>query len=286
MRRVPNFPPFALLVLSLAAGCAGENVTEPALDPYDPGPGEPPACLPNLDGRIDEGELPTALGLPLSFRVTPAGEERSVDLVGLQQGNTILWDLSATAEPDEVFTLAAAPLEGHWFAASFPGGQFVLPVDPAGTVLAVHSRADGAIRLHGVASAVEQPPAGKTLLPYEEPIDLYRFPIEPGAAWVQTGYVSDGTWNGVPYAGWDEYEVSVDARGTLALPELSFTEAHRVRTNLTVQPAYGFPSSRRLVSWMFECFGEVARAQSRLDETEEDFTVATEVRRLGILPPE
>lgn len=278
----------ALVVLLLVtAGCAGENLTEyetPA--PYEPVPGETPACLPNLDGRIDGAEMPLTFGLPVHYRVTQAGEERTVDVSGIDNGDGTEWDWSYAAPNDALFTVQPAPLAGRWFEESFPGGEFVLPVDPGATTLAVYSRIGDAIRLHGVASAEEQPDTGKTLLPYEEPIDLYRFPLEPGATWTVTGTVYGGTWNGVPYGGWDEYEVSVDARGRLALPELVFEEAHRVRTNLTVQPAYGYASSRKLVSWMFECFGEVARAQSRLDEDEEDFTVASEVRRLGILPPE
>ena len=276
---------FPLLALLTVAGCAGENLTEPALDPYDPGPGSMPACVPNLDGKIESSEIPVALGLPVNFRVSPDGEERTVNVAGLQEGSQTLWDWSAPGN-DQVFTMTPTPLAGQGFEDSFPGGDFVLRVDPAGTTLGVYSHTDDAVRLHGVASADEQPATGKILLPYDEPIDLYRFPIQPGTAWTVTGNVTNGTWNGAPYAGSDEYEVAVDGKGTLALPELTFTEAHRVRTNLTVQPAFGFPTSRRLVSWMFECFGEVARAQSRLDENAEDFTVATEVRRLGILPPE
>jgi hypothetical protein len=38
----------------------------------------------------------------------------------------------------------------------------------------------------------------------------------------------------------------------------------------------------RQTSWFFECFGEVARAKSRTDEPNEDFTVAAEVRRLSL----
>lgn len=275
----------SLVLLVSIAGCAGENLTEPALDPYDPGPGSTPACVPNLDGSIESSEIPVALGFPVSFRVSPSGEERSIDVAGLQQGNQILWDWSASAN-DQVFQLVPTPLAGFWFADEFPGGDFVLPVDPAGTTFGVYSRTDAAVRLHGVASAVETPASAKILLPYDTAVDLFRFPIQPGEAWTDIGNVSSGTWNGAPYAGYDEYEIAIDGKGTLALPELTFTEAHRVRTHLTVQPAFGFSSSRRLVSWMFECFGEVARAQSRLDESAEDFTVASEVRRLGILPPE
>jgi hypothetical protein len=35
-------------------------------------------------------------------------------------------------------------------------------------------------------------------------------------------------------------------------------------------------------SWLFECFGEVARATSAVGETNPDFTTAAEVRRLSL----
>ena len=44
----------------------------------------------------------------------------------------------------------------------------------------------------------------------------------------------------------------------------------------------GASVSRRQVSFLFECFGEVARATSRDDEQAVDFTTAAEVRRLGM----
>ena len=56
---------------------------------------------------------------------------------------------------------------------------------------------------------------------------------------------------------------------------------HRVRTHVTVQPTAGQSQSRRQVSFVFECFGEVARATSANGEMEENFTQAAELRRLG-----
>jgi hypothetical protein len=107
------------------------------------------------------------------------------------------------------------------------------------------------------------------------------FPIQPGTEFVSTGVIVNGTLRGLPYAGQDVYAVKVDGIGELVLPALTFTEVHRVRTHATVQPSVGASTSRRQVSFFFECFAEVARATSRADEAEENFTIASELRRLG-----
>jgi len=61
----------------------------------------------------------------------------------------------------------------------------------------------------------------------------------------------------------------------------------RVRTNVTRTPSTGTPVvSRRTTLFMFECFGEVARAESQPDEANADFTTAAYLRRfaLGVQP--
>jgi hypothetical protein len=98
---------------------------------------------------------------------------------------------------------------------------------------------------------------------------------------VSVGEVENAKFRGLPYAGRDIYEVKVAAMGELALPSFSFEQVHKVHTKVTVQPAAGESSSTRQVSFLFECFGEVARATSQDGETEQDFSTAAEVRRLG-----
>jgi hypothetical protein len=46
-------------------------------------------------------------------------------------------------------------------------------------------------------------------------------------------------------------------------------------------PAAGQTQVTRQVSFMFECFGEIARATSLPGETNDDFTTAAEIRRFG-----
>ena len=103
-----------------------------------------------------------------------------------------------------------------------------------------------------------------------------------GKSWVSAGTITNGLIRNLPYAGRDTYQVSVDAAGRLELTDLTFTQALRVRTHVTVEPVVGASVSRRQISWMFECFGEVARAVSVDNEPNEDFTTTSELRRLGL----
>jgi hypothetical protein len=41
------------------------------------------------------------------------------------------------------------------------------------------------------------------------------------------------------------------------------------------------PNTQRQVSFLFECFGEIGRATAQPKETNDDFTTAAEIRRLG-----
>jgi len=56
----------------------------------------------------------------------------------------------------------------------------------------------------------------------------------------------------------------------------------KVSTRIVVEPAAGLTVTQRQVGFLFECFGEVARATSLNDEPDEDFTTAQEIRRFGI----
>ncbi len=239
-------------------------------------------CIPNLDGRIDAVEIQPALGIPVGLVVNPPGTERAVNVVGTVIDEQRVWDLSLDFADDGIARIEASALGDHWFADSFPAGEFAAPVDAAGNTLGVYTHDPDGLRLHGVASREEAPASGQTLLVYTAPVLLYRFPIEAGSEHVSVGEVSGGTLLGLPYAGRDVYEVRVVGTGRLELPDLSFDQAHRVDTRVTVEPTVGAPTSRRQVSWLFECFGEVARATSRPDETNPDFDVASELRRLSL----
>jgi hypothetical protein len=275
----------AMLMTSLAvagAGC-GDNLTvPPARDPAESDPLATLECVPNLDGEIQPGELATAIGVPIRYLVSPPGVERAVDVVGFApEGSPLTWDFSIDYADDQEQTVVPHTTEGKWYADLFPPDAFVTPLDAGGRVEQIARLDDTALYLLGVVSTEADPPEGQTRLIYTEPVAILRFPIAPGVSFSSSGDVDNGTLLGLPYAGRDTYEVAVDATGIVELPSLRFTQAHRVRTQVTVEPAVGSATTQRQVSFFFECFAEVVRVTSRTGEPEANFTVATDVRRLG-----
>lgn len=281
--------PLSLLLIGsgvLVVPACGDNETPPptkssyvAVDP------EPLPCVPNLDGKIDAHELAPAIGIPATYLVSPAGKERTVDLVGAERDGKRVWSLGVDFADDQVARISAQKLEGKWYAAEFAGVQdaIVTPIDAGGTTEGIYTHDENAFSLHGVASASPDGP-NKTLLRYKTPIALYRFPLAPGVSYSTTGEVENGTFRGLPYAGRDTYEVKVDAAGEVSLPDFTVTQALRVKTKVTISPAAGQVTTQRQTSFLFECLGEVVRATSKLEEADENFNVATELRRLGLAP--
>ncbi len=282
MSRSFNPAVFALMLLALGAVACGDNESVPVERQSYTGPTpEPLTCVPNLDGKIETSEVAAAIGIPISYLVSPAGAERVVDVVGISGKDGLVWDFATDFQDDQTAKIVPTEITGKWYAASFPPDAFVTPFDAGGSVENIVRQNEQALQLLGVASRDENPPEGKTLLVYDAPVDVLRFPIAPGVSFVSTGTTKNATLRGLPYAGKDIYEVKVDATGAVSLPALAFTQAHRVRTRVTVEPSVGVSTSRRQVSYFFECFAEVVRVTSRADEASEDFTIAAELRRIG-----
>ena len=273
----------ALVALGALASC-GDNLTRPpALDSYEGGQPEPLACVPNLDGQIDAAELREAFGVPVSYIVSPPGQTPTVDLAGQTNADgDRRWDWSAGGRNDQLARIEAAPLGAQWYASEYPSAQFVAPSSLDGRLVSIYSRDDAGLYLHGIASSQENPSEGKTLLKYDQPVALYLFPLTEGKRWTSVGEARNSTVRGLPYAGRDTYETEVAARGQLVLPELTFDDAYQVFTSVVVAPAVGQSIRTKQASFLFECFGEVARATSQPGEEETFFTTAAEVRRLGI----
>jgi hypothetical protein len=269
----------AIVLLALVAGC-GPNRTHPMREGLDAAVARLD-CVPNLDGVIDAAEVAPVIGVPMTYLLNPPGEERTVDLAGAVVGDRRTWDLGADYASDLAIEIAARPIAGSWFAASFPTAEFAAPLDVGATLLGVYRHEPNALELLGIVSAEMSPPEGRTEIRYETPIAVLVFPLTPGAHWVGASDVRNATLRGLPYAGRDTYDVTVVAEGTAVLPDLSFDRALRVATTVTVEPAAGVSVTRRQSSYFFECFGEVARAVSRDGETTDEFTTAAELRRLG-----
>lgn len=274
--------PFLVACFACLAGC-GDNLTVPTHPGYDGGGGGGDgglSCVPNLDGKVEASEFKAVLNTPVNYLV---GMNRQVDLAGKKdsQGN-LSWDFSQDFASDASITISAADLNGRWYQSSFPAGQWVSPSDLAGTIDGVYASDDQAVYLLGLASTVENPPSGKTLLVYDAKVAVYRFPLEPGASWTSVGHVTNAIVGNLPYNGTHTYQIADDAIGQLALHSLTFAQAHRVRTTLTITaPAGPGTTVKRQTGFVFECFGEITRATAALNAPSDDFTMAAELRRLG-----
>lgn len=279
MRALPLLP-----LLLLAVAC-GDNLTLPP--EREPATSDDPAklaCTPDGDGTIARSELAAAIGVPIGYLVSPPGAERPVDLRGVpgDDGATV-WDLSIDYADDRALRVTPSTPAGTWFEASFPEeGAFVTPLDPEGRNLSVGVLREDGLYLLGVASAEADPPGGRTLLVYQEPILTLALPVVVGNQHVAVGTIENGVIQGLPYAGRDVYEVEVDGLGALDLPQLSFDQVHRVTTKVTVEPVVGESVVQRQVSFYAECFAEVARATATADEDDALFATAGELRRLGL----
>ncbi len=268
----------------LFAGACSENLTvTKGRTPYAAGEAVPLTCVPNLDGKIDATELSPAFDAPVSYLVSPAGKDQPVDLVPKPlAGGKQRWDYSVDQRDDQVAVISASRIAGKWYAAQFPESAFVAPFDAAGRTEAVYAHDAQAVSLLGLASREPDPAEGRTLFVYSTPVAVYKFPLAPGVSYTSVGEVKGATLRGLPYAGRDRYEVTVDAVGQLDLPDLIFQQVLRVRTRVTLEPAAGAATTQLQVSFLSECFGEVARVTSKAGEKTDDFTVASEVRRLGL----
>ncbi len=271
-----------LLSLLLGVAACGENLTVPPdRDPASDPPVAPLECLPNLDGKIERSELSPAIGTAISYVVSPPDTSRSVDLTGSEGEDGTEWDFSTDYADDQSLSVTPSTLAGKWYAASFQDGAFITPFNRAGTLESIGLSTDGGLLLLGIASRDEAPDEGQTLLVYEPPITILKFPVEVGQSFVSAGEITNGVALGLPYAGRDTYEVDVDAMGSVDLIQFTFDQVFRVRTKVTVEPAVGTAVTRLQTSFYAECFAEVARATSADGETDPDFTDAAELRRLG-----
>lgn len=275
--------PCALLLLCVAA-CSAEP-SQPRVDgPADGGfvalpDGGAVTCRPNLDGVVSRDEVVFAPGVEVRYRTNPAGTAAPVDTRGADLGGgRRRWDFSSAAG-DRV-SLSLQRVEGAWFAGRFPEAQYAARLDPRAAPLGVYRAGEGSVDLLGVAGARM---TDGTLVRYETAVPVLRFPLRVGATWTaETRTLPDATVDNLPVASRDRYVVTVDGRGEVRTPAITFTDALRVRVEVTQNFPSGTGIRRIQYLWVSECYGEVARITSRDGEVDPDFTMAAEYRRLDL----
>jgi len=243
-------------------------------------------CLPNNDGVIDGSEMPVVIGAVVSLRANPPGVHQVVVPAGRQEGNRWVWDFSAVDDGEVTTRIKVHAIEGTWFAPHFPDATNAAAVsvhEP--DVLGIYRAGEGEVALLGLASAQADPPGGRTLLVYDQPLMLFRFPLYPGKTWSQTVTFRDALLKGVKNAGREEYLFAVDGAGEVRLPQFSVANAlrFRMRVRQTFVVGHGESSVQSIYYlWLSECLGEVARMVSLPHETDPNFGLAREVRRMGL----
>ncbi|HEY5945340.1 MAG TPA: hypothetical protein VIV40_07610 [Kofleriaceae bacterium] len=257
----------SLCVATLAA-CTTNQTPQPEPAPVLP------SCVPNRDGKITAAELPIALGATITYY---AATNQTIAQTGMR------WDYSVERAEDDVIALGPIALKDQWYAASFPGGQFV--VDAGNGLDGIYHQDDQALWLDGTASK-DSAMASRTLIVYPQPVAVLRFPVVAGDSYMTRAALAGATINGLPFNGSDEVTVTVVGEGLLAVPYVEFSPVVRVTVLVARIPTSGPTTSRRTTLFLFECFGEVARAESKSDEPSADFTFAAYFRRfaLGVTP--
>lgn len=258
----------SLVIVAVVAACTTNQTPQPEPAPVLE------SCVPNRDGMIESSELPIAFGATLPYYV---GANRTIK----QTGTT--WDFSEELADDDVVALGPVAVKEQWYAASFPTGQFV--VDAGSGLDGIYHQDEQALWLDGTASR-DSAMASRTLIVYPQPIAVLRFPVTAGDTYATRATLAGATINGLPFNGSDEVTVSVVGEGLLAVPYVEFSPVLRVTVAVQRVPTSGPMTSRRTTLFLFECFGEVARAESKPDETSADFSFAAYFRRfaLGVTP--
>lgn len=256
----------ALVTWVVMTGCAGGPIN-PELDAEDVV--VVPDCRIEADDAIDAAELPIVPGLTARYTRNAVDTAVSFAVDGaVDEDGMIRWDFSEG--PDDVGATFETLDPGEaWFADVFPAADFASPLLVETPELVGVYRFDevaGELLLLGVTTAVDQPPARRTLVIYDEPVLALRLPLVQGATWGQQATFRDAVIAGVPNAGVEDWVFEVDAAGSVDLPGgIGVEQVLRVRSSVrrTTAVSLGQPTTElhKLV-WMAPCFGELASVVS------------------------
>ena len=234
------------------------------------------------DGDVTASDVPVVPGLPLRFvEANSASGDLPVDVDGTDANGAVTWDFT-TAEPgDGPFQVQADFLADQWYASSFADeapldhgvGAYVAPL--AADTVAIFRRSDADLVILGVAS-VEQ---GRTLITYDPPILVLRFPLTDGASFTSTS-TGSGTFEFNPfYVSTDVYDSAVDGTGDVVTNAGTF-KALRLRVSQSV--TVGFLVVTHIqYAWVAACLGVVAQVSSGDNEADPHYRQASQVRRLA-----
>ena len=231
----------------------------------------PGSCAFNNDGTITRAELPVTVGLGALFAVN--APSTTVPVNNVAQNGT--WDFSSPVSSErKQFDELLAP-SGQWWAGDFPTATYGQRIDDGQQVYGVFRNDADQLVMLGVVS--DQGGLSKTELTYATPIAVLQFPFSVGSTWTAESDVS-GTAGGVGFFAHEKYVFTVDQRGKTKTPAATFDT---LRIRMTLTRTFGGATTQITYLHVAECYGTVARIRSQDGETSNDFTQASEYRRLA-----
>lgn len=232
-----------------------------------------PGCIPNRDGVIERSEVPVMAGLRANFKVATDAE---VSTAGEDLGDgRRRWDLSAGLAGDHDVLVETLDPAGQWWAEDFPGASYSTRLTDSSDLLGVFEIDATSLSLLGVVSPEDG--ATRTNLAHDPAVTTLAFPLSVGDSW-RTEATVTGVASGVGSFWSERYDSEVNAAGELVTPFGTF-EVLRVGVVLT-RTVGALVTVVRSYAFVSECFGTVATVTSRDNERREEFTRASEVRRL------
>ncbi len=236
-----------------------------------------PDCQSDRDDQIDRFEVPTKPGITARFARNDLGEMVELAMGADDDGRDFgdaATDIGATmrlVEPAELGLDEAFP------QARFAQGASVAHPDLYGMyrVEPAEDESYGELMLLGYATGPGTPKSSATLLRYDTPVVVERWPMQLGDTWGGEHTFRDALLGGALQAGVEDYFFEVDAAGSVLLPGgIEMKSTLRVRSTVVRTLALTrdvHDSATTTLRWLQACYGEVAR--STTDGTEIGDTV-------------
>ncbi len=254
------------------AGAKDVVLTDAFTPPTDGG------CRPNNDGVITRAEFPGAVGASALYLVNRDGVTvDGVNTAGVLTEGVRRWDYSARRMDDQPVLDEVLSPQGRWWSGQYADATFASVIDRTTNLLGVYRLSATALELLGTVSTT----ANQTNLRFTPPVQILRFPLRVGDRWQQT-VNGNGTVNFTPLVNVTNYSTTVDAQGEVWTPAARFPV---LRVNTTLEqsiPLTVFRRALRTYAFITECGGLVARVASVENDTAENFTRASEYRRLNL----
>ncbi|GMU60615.1 MAG: hypothetical protein AMXMBFR34_23780 [Myxococcaceae bacterium] len=238
--------------------------------------GMPVGCQPNRDGVVQRNEIFLQPGLRATFLTSGSA---TFDTAGTAQPDGgRFWDFSVARPGDASRLVETRSVQGAWFEAEYPDAGYYTELGQGTDLLAVFGATPDGLYLQGVVSPTDD--LFSTRVRYSPWVKVLQFPLRSGDTWSTTTSVS-GRFNGVVLGIQSEtYASQVDRVGDAKTPYASFGSL-RVRTVMNRTINFVPTLTLRTFTWVTECFGSIATAQSQDNESSTEFTSVKEVRRLS-----